>query len=110
MYIGSLVFAKMLGILLLILFIWVSCVLLEILIDPNFPDDVSVSLGPRGAAKKAAPEEDLGRWPKVAPVAVPFSGRANGSALRGARSASASPAGAELDFLIFRSFFKSSKG
>ena len=29
---------------LLILFIWVSCVLLEILTDPNFPDDIPVSL------------------------------------------------------------------
>ena len=36
--------AKMLGLFLLILFIWVGCVLLEILIDPNFPDDIPVSL------------------------------------------------------------------
>ena len=36
--------AKMLGRFLLILFIWVSCVLLEILTDPNFPDDIPVSL------------------------------------------------------------------
>jgi len=33
-----------LGLFLLILFIWVSCVLLEILINPNFPDDIPVSL------------------------------------------------------------------
>jgi hypothetical protein len=35
--------AKMLGLFLLILFIWASCVLLEILIDPNFPDDIPVN-------------------------------------------------------------------
>jgi hypothetical protein len=50
MYIRSLVTlfqgwpARILGLFLLILCIWVSCVLLAILIDPYFPDDVSVSL------------------------------------------------------------------
>jgi hypothetical protein len=36
--------AKMARLFLLILFVWVSCWLSEILIDRNFPDDVSVSL------------------------------------------------------------------
>ncbi len=48
MYFRSLVLqawpAKMLRLFLLILFIWLGCVLLEVLIDPNFPDDMPVSL------------------------------------------------------------------
>jgi hypothetical protein len=35
--------AKVLALLLFVLIIWVSCVLLAILIDPNFPDDVPVT-------------------------------------------------------------------
>jgi hypothetical protein len=36
--------ANMAGLFLLILFVWVSCLAFGILMDPNFPDDVSVSL------------------------------------------------------------------
>jgi hypothetical protein len=35
--------AKIFGLLVPILFVWLSFVLLAILIDPNFPDDVSVN-------------------------------------------------------------------